>query len=177
VIGIESAGQGEDRLRTRWVAAIPILAFCLVVLLALLLYARDSWQLRQVVRERQEANLALGLPRDYPSDLVPLYPGFELLEATRGGAASTEGEPMDMWVVKGQLQEEDRQHIYDFYNQHLRSAGLRQTMYITIPSGGGAGLDYGVYYSDENHAISFVIERKSGDEMTRLEVTIHRLRD
>ncbi|MCH7472901.1 hypothetical protein IIA79_08125, partial [bacterium] len=73
------------------------------------------------------------------------------------------------WFVHAQI-DEDKKIIFDFYNTLMRDAGLAQTQYMSVPNG------YGADYSDEEYSISFVIEKKSTDEITQIKITIHRLK-
>jgi hypothetical protein len=110
----------------------------------------------------------LGLSRDFPSDRVPIYPGLELLESERGMATSTTGEPMYKWFAHGQI-DADKDLLYEFYHQHFMGAGMRQTQYVSIPTG------YGIDYADESMSVEVVIEYRQDSDLLQVELTVYLL--
>jgi hypothetical protein len=160
----------ERRRRTGWFVWLLLLLFVIVLLALLAQHLYRQQQRREAVQLRQQQNSQLGLPRDYPLELVPLYAGVEVLEAARDTATSSEGEPMDYWYVHAQI-DEDKDPIFDFYNDYLLAQGMRQTQHIGIPTG------YGVDFADERHVVSIVIERKPTDELMQLELKVYRIQD
>jgi hypothetical protein len=143
--------------------------FVLGMVFAIVWYLYSERQEQQGVSERQRQNEELGLSKDFPRDRVPIYPGLEILECERGSATAKTGEPMDKWYVHGQI-DEDKDPIYEFYNEFFLDADMRQTQYISIPTG------YGVNYGDERMVVEAVIELRQGSDHTQVELTVYRVR-
>ena len=119
---------------------IVLLLFIAVLGVLLGLWAQRQASRREAIQERQQYNMARGLAVDYPSQLVPVYPGVEILETDRGEGRSTDGEPMDRWYVRGGLDIEP-QVLYDYYSQLMLNKGLTQTVLMALPT--GYGVNYG----------------------------------
>lgn len=156
-----------------WTAVIPLAVF--LTLLGVGCYFLVSNQLENKRRQglmvaRQQQNEELGLPRDYPLDVVPIYTGVEITEAERGSAIADTGEPMDMWHVHGQI-DEAKEPIFEFYNKLLIDYGMRQLQFVGLPTG------YGIDYGDEIHSISLVIEKTLVDELMQLDIKVYRVRE
>lgn len=164
---VKAEQQRERERPIFWIALIIVFTLGIAIALAWFLYSQHRQQ--QAVRARQEYNNAHGLSNDFPSDRVPLYPGIEVLECERSSATATTGEPMDKWYVHGQI-DQDKQPIYEFYHQHFIDSGMRQTQYISIPTG------YGINYGDEVLAVEAVIEVRQGSDLTQVELTVYRVR-
>lgn len=111
-------------------------------------------------------NEQAGLPEDYPATFVPLYPGVEIVSAEQTDADSTDGAPMDRWHVLAQI-DEDKEPIYEFYKQRMENEDMRQTMYISLPTG------YSMHYADENRIAELRIEKTSKDELMQVELTVY----
>ncbi|MCB1187053.1 hypothetical protein KDL29_07805 [bacterium] len=120
--------------------------------------------------QAKEANIALGLDPEYPSWLFPIYEGMQISETSREDATSSLGEAMDKWHVKGTVDAELKD-IQQFYKDRLQEAGFRQTQYISIPNG------YAFNYANEWYDTAFEIEKKEGDELPGVDITIYRVRD
>jgi hypothetical protein len=162
--------QDEQQTAGRAVYWIAIMAvFILGMVVAFSWYYFSQQRVRQAVHERQQYNEELGLSKDFPSDRVPIYPGLEILECERSNAKATTGEPMDKWYVHGQI-DRDTDPIYEYYNDYFLEAGMRQTQYISIPTG------YGVNYGDEGMVVEAVIEVRQGSDLTQVELTVYRVR-
>ena len=149
--------------------ALPLIVFIAIAALAVFLYLRQQWHAQELIEQRQELNQKQGLPRDYPRELIPLYPGLEIVDTERGEWHTDENEPMDKWYVHGQI-DESKEVLFEYYNDLLLNKGLRQTQYISIPTG------YGVDYADDLHVIKLIVEKKSTDELMQVEITIFRLK-
>ena len=153
-----------------WSTLLPLLAFLLVVCGALGLYSWQGLQARAKIAERQAANEILGLPRDYPLDVVPLYRDAKILKADRGDTTSTEGQPMDRWYIHATVKDQPKA-VFDYYNDMLLKRGMRQTTFYSIPTG------FGIDLADEQYAVSFIMETRQETPDTSLEITVNRLRD
>lgn len=150
-----------------WVAVIVVVTLGIAVALGWFIYIQQHAQ--AVTRERLQYNDEHGLSEDFPSERVPIFPGVEILQCERGTATSTDGEPMDKWYVHGQI-DKDTQPIYEYYNKYFLDSGMRQTQYISIPTG------YGVNYADEKLLVEAVIEVRQGSDLTQVELTVYRVR-
>jgi len=151
-------------------SALPALVFVAMAVLALVLFLRHQQLVQESIEQRQALNEKQGLPSDYPRELLPLYPGLEIIDTERGEWHTDQDEPMDKWYVHAQI-DESKEELFEYYNDLLLDQGFQQTQYISIPTG------YGVDYADELHVIKLVIERKSTDELMQVETTIFRLKD
>jgi hypothetical protein len=152
-----------------WGTVIPLALFVLVVAAGLALYTHQVLVQRAVVRQRQQANAQLGLPRDYPLQVVPIYAGAKVDKAERGDGKSTDGKPMDKWYVHAESADPPDK-IFKYYNDLLLGNKFQQSYFSSIPTG------FGVNYSDERHDIQFVIETRKNQPLTQLEITLYRLR-
>ena len=120
------------------------------------------------IEQRQQNNAALGLPRDYPLDLVPLYEGVTVDKAERKDSKSTDGRPMDQWHVHAET-DTSKDVVFPFYNKLLLDKGFQQTMYASVPSG------YGVTFANESVEVQFTIEKKRNDKRTQLDIILSRI--
>ena len=152
-----------------WGTVIPVALFVLIVAAGIALYTRTTLIERAEVRQRQQANEQLGLPRDYPLDELPLYAGAKIIKAERGDWKSTDGKPMDKWFVHAESADPPDK-IFKYYNDLLLDRKFQQSYYSSIPTG------FGVNYSDARHDIQFVIETRKASPLTQLEITLYRLR-
>jgi hypothetical protein len=160
-----------------WLAVVaPLVGFLVVVAVGLVLWAGQQGKAREHRREVRDANAAAGLPADFPQDIVPLYEGAVVKSAERGEATSVDGAPMDSWEIVADIDNDDRKGIFDYYNDLLLDRGFRQTQVISMPSHDSSGPNYAVDYGNEDMSLSFIIEKKSSDEMTQLEISVYRLR-
>jgi hypothetical protein len=166
----QSATSSAPRRAIPWGTIVPAAGFLIVLAVLALLWARHSQAQRVEIAARQQANVQAGLPRDYPSEVVPVYPGVTLVKAERGDTESTTGEPMDKWYVHATSKDEPKK-LFDYYNDLMLKGGLHQTTYMSIPTG------YGVNFANERYDIQFVIETRSGEADTQLEITVNRLRN
>ena len=154
--------------------------YLIVVLIAVGMYAlytnqqrRDpaEMQAQSADQERYRATLAelnreAGLPITYPLDFMPLYPGVELIEATAEDATADDGTPMDMWHILSQT-DDAKQAVYDFYMQRIEAEDMRQTLYISLPTG------YKFSYADENRIADIRIEKLNKDPKLQVELTLY----
>jgi hypothetical protein len=169
--------QGKQPDQRNSVTAILIAVFVLLLLVGslvlLLLKAQESSAQRQqaerLVAERQAMNRELGLPRDYPADVLPLWPGAEIKTQEEGEVKSTDGQPMKQWKIHAET-DDDKTEVYEHYNQLLLGQGMSQTLFASVPSG------YGVTYANQSDEIQLTIEKKLSDERTQIEITFSRLR-
>jgi hypothetical protein len=152
-----------------WAAVIPVGLFVLLLAVGLALYLHQAMIQRAQVRERQQANEQLGLPRDYPLDVVPLYAGAKVDKTERGDWKSSDGKPMDKWYIHAESADPPDK-LFKFYNDLMLSRKFQQSYYSSIPTG------FGVNYSDARHDIQFVMETRKGKKLTQLEITLYRLR-
>ncbi len=111
-------------------------------------------------------NQAVGLPDTYPADFMPLYPGVELLSASSEEAKADDGALMDKWHVLSQI-DEDKEVVYEFYKARIEAEDLRQTMYISLPTG------YSISYADENRIVELRIEKLRQDPKLQVEITLY----
>ena len=134
----------------------------------------DHYQGQKVVRQaaldRQAANKAAGVPLDFPSNIVPIYEGLTILSTERGSAESTDGEPMDKWVVNSEIDAE-KEPVKDFYTDLLLDKGFSQQHYIGLPTG------YGMKYANEECTVDLVVEFRPPGELLKVDITVHRLRN
>lgn len=171
----ETDKPASPRAQARWIWVLPVLLF-LAISTWLVSWARGNQaQLEQQVKVRQELNSHLGLPRDYPIDVVPLYDGVSVLETTREDAKSSDGEPMDKWFIHAQI-EASRKPIFEYYHNLMLARGMAQTQFISLPASDGSGASYAVNYADEEFIVEFTIEKTSKDPMTQLKITVYRVR-
>jgi hypothetical protein len=147
-------------------ALLPLIFFVLVLAAGGVFAMKQQANLRNQVADRQKTNESLGLPRDYPLELVPLYKDLKILETERGTADATDGAVMNKWVPKGESPAE-KDLIYQYYNNLLLDKGMRQTMYISIPQG------VGVNFGDEKNIVEFEIERPADSVMTNVKITVY----
>lgn len=158
-----------------WLKGIPIGLF--IAISAGLLYLANIQQTTSQgsAADRQATNLELGLPRDYPVEVVPLYPGVEVLETERTDTQSSEGEPMDRWYIHAQI-DSGRKAIFDYYHGLMLEMGMAQTLFISVPATDGSGASFAANYANEQLIVEFNIEKKGSDAITQLEITVSRLR-
>ena len=160
-----------------WLSVVaPLVGFLLVVSVGLVLWAGQRGQVREQQQELRDANLATGLPADFPADVVPLYEGVTVTSAERGEGTSVDGAPMDSWDVVAQIDSDDRKLIFDYYNDLLLDRGFRQTQVISMPSHDGSGPNYAVDFGNETMSLSLFIEKNRSDEMTQIKITVYRLK-
>ncbi|GEM_PF-6571275 len=166
-----SSESGARRISWGGLLTISLLLVLLIALIAAAgRYIYGQHARRQQIQQRQETNAELGLPRDFPSDVVPLYPEAELLATERDSAVSTDDEAMDKWYVHAES-DLDKDTVYNYYHERMLAAGMRQTQYVSIPTG------YGSDYADEDYVIEFIIERRPDSDRLQLEITVYRVRD
>ena len=166
-----ATGKGSRRISWSGLLTVSLLLVLVIALIASAgQYLYNQRVKRRQIQQRQETNVELGLPRDFPSDFVPLYPGADLLAAERGEAVSTADEPMDKWYVHAET-DEDKDAVYDYYHERMLAQGMRQTQYVSIPTG------YGSDYADADYVLEFIIERRPDAERLQLEITVYRVRD
>jgi hypothetical protein len=166
-----ATGKGSRKISWGGLLTISLLLVLVIALIAAAaqyLYGRHVK--REQIRQRQETNIELGLPRDFPSDLIPLYAGANLISSERGSAVSTADEPMDKWYVHAQS-DDDKDAVYDYYHERMLAEGMRQTQYVSIPTG------YGSDYADAEYVIEFIIERRPDADRLQIEITVYRVRD
>lgn len=171
VTGTKNGGGPEPSpaQSSPWVTAGLLIVLGIAIAAATIFYVYSQHQLQAEIQQRQALNIELGLPRDYPLNLVPVFAGARIIEAERDSAESTDGEPMDKWYVHAEL-DEDKQQVYDFYHEHLLGHDLRQTQYVGIPTG------YGADYADERHIVELIIETRADEQLLQLEISIYRVR-
>jgi hypothetical protein len=176
---VKAKPSGESSVKqpapiTTWVI---YLVFGVIAVSAFLLYNYKQRQELKLVEERTAAevqrskelaalNKSAGLPETYPLDFMPLYPGVEFLEAQSEDAKADDGAAMDKWHVLCQT-DAPKQDVYDFYMQRLEAEGMRQTMYISLPSG------YSLGYADENRIVELRIEKLRSDPKLQVELTVY----
>lgn len=167
-----SSGTEKPR-RVDWRGLLTVallVAFVIVLLGAAALYLFDQCSKRVRDEERRARNSELGLPTDFPIDVVPLYAGAEIITAEKDSAVATDGASMDKWSVHAEL-EGGKDDVYSFYHERMLAAGMRQTQFVSIPTG------YGADYADRQFVIEFIIEYRPGSERLQLEITAYRVRD
>jgi hypothetical protein len=116
--------------------------------------------------ELAQQNAAAGLPDNYPCDFMPLYPGVELLDASVEEAKADDGTPMDKWHVLSQS-DDDKQKVYDFYINRLAEEDMRQTMFVSLPTG------YNLHYADTDRIVEIRIEKLKKDPKLQVELTVY----
>jgi hypothetical protein len=148
------------------------LGFAPFVLIALVLLAGAVWLLwnhfasEAAKQSRQQQNTKLGIPSDYPSQLIPIYPGVKLVESKRENAQATDGKPMDKWYIHA-TSTDSTDKLHDYYMDIVTKLNLNQTMGMQIPTG------YGFNYANENMIVEFTIETRAPDPLTQLEITVY----
>lgn len=149
---------------------LPAIIFVLILIagFSVLIWRQVSSKAQHVQAIQQ--NEKLGLPADYPLDVVPLYQGMKLDKCERSETKSSENEPMDSWHLTGTSSDEPKK-IYEFYNGLMQAANFSQNMYISIPGG------YGVEFADEQQVINYQIEKDHKDpQVTNIDITFSRLK-
>ena len=157
-----------------WMSIIPIGIFIAVSFGLVQLANNQQGSTEKNAASRQAHNTEIGLPRDFPSDVIPLYKGVEVLETERTETMSTDGEPMDRWYIHAQI-DSVRKPIFDYYHNLMLERGMAQVLFISVPAGDGSGSSFSANYADEELIAEFNIEKKSSDEITQVEITIYRL--
>jgi hypothetical protein len=92
-----------------------------------------------------------------------------LISKSRADSKSTDGRPMDQWKIHAES-DDSKDVIYEFYNKLLLAKDYSQTIYASVPNG------YGVTYANEDAEIAFIIEKKSTDKRTQLDITLSRIK-
>jgi hypothetical protein len=123
---------------------------------------------QQAAQHARASNAALGIPEDYPCQLIPIYPGAKIVESKRETAKSDDGLPMDKWYIHATTTAE-RDKVHDYYIDIVTDLGLSQTMGIQIPTG------YGFNYADQNLIVEFTVEVRAKDPLTQIEITLYKL--
>ena len=154
---------------------MPLMLFLAISLGLVYLAVGNQAEGKAQAKLRQDLNSSLGLPLDYPSDVVPLYEGVSVLETKRESAESTDGEPMDKWFIHSQI-DASRKPIFDFYHELMLARGMSQTQFISIPASDGSGASYATNYANETYIVELTIEKTSKDPMTQLKITVYRVR-
>ena len=145
---------------------MPFIAFLLIIGVGVGFAMQHQSQAKQELKKEESENTALGLPADYPRKLVPVYPGLTIKETERGTAKATDGVDLLKWVVNGETAD-GKEKVFEYYNDLLIEQGMRQTMYISIPSG------VAVHYGDEENIAEFEIERLPDSPVTTLKMTLY----
>ena len=120
--------------------------------------------------QHRDGNIELGIPEDYPIFKFPVFPELEIIESSKEDALSNLGEEMDKWYIHGEI-DADKKIIEEFYRDRMSLENMRQTQYISIPSG------YALNYANEWYDVAITIEKKQSDSLVQVELTIHRVRD
>lgn len=163
--------------RSSWLGvAVPMGGFLLVVIVALVLWVGQQRKVHEHLDTVAHYNATVGLPESFPSDLIPLYKDAQVKSGTKGEATSKDGHPMDEWDVVAQVDNDDRKAIFDYYNNMLLDKGFRQTQLISMPSYDKSGPNYAVDYGSEDMSLSFVIEKKTTDPMTQLQIKVYKVK-
>lgn len=163
-----SSKQAAMKSKQGWLGCLP---FILITVLVVAVGAWFIWQQigqRQAMQHAQSSNLALGIPEDYPSQLIPLYPGVKIVESKRETAKSDDGSPMDKWYIHATTST-DREKVHDYYIDIVTGLGLSQTMGIQIPTG------YGFNYANADMIVEFTVELRANDPLTQLEITLYKM--
>lgn len=123
---------------------------------------------RQGEHRAQAGNQALGIPEDYPSQIIPIYPGVKIIDTKRETAKSDDGRPMDKWFIHATT-EAHQDKVHDYYLNIVTKLGLSQTMGIQIPTG------YGFNYANQELIVEFTVEKRAQDPLTHLEITLYKM--
>lgn len=162
----EQLDQGSS---CNWCVIVLVLAFAAVLAVLVVLHFNQQADVREAIASLQARNIELGLPRDFPLDDVPIYPGLAIIETDHSNAESNLGEPLDYWYVHG-LIDEDKDKVYDYYHEYFMGRGMHQQQYIGIPTG------YGADYADEEYLINLIVETRAPEERMQVELKVHRVR-
>ena len=165
--------KSEQVKPAKGTAYFAVSLFMLLVIVGGVLLVHQQAQqaaVRRAAVARQQANEELGVPRDYPADVVPVYEGLTILETERGTAKSNLGEPMDKWVIHGEIDSE-KEPVKEFYHDLMIESGFSQTQYVGLPTG------YGMDYASEEYVIQLVIEFRGESELLQVDITVYRVRE
>lgn len=157
--------QVVQERKSHWMGWLPFALVAVLLLAGLALFVAHRVEQEQTVRRQQAANEKLGLPVDYPGQLIPVYPGVAILKAEKSAAKSKDGQAMDKWYIHA-TSPDNRDKLHDFYVDIANKLGLSQTMGIQIPSG------YGTNYANDKLEVDFVIEVRPPDKLTHLEISL-----
>jgi hypothetical protein len=158
------------RAPINWGAIAPGIAFVVIVAIGVLAYF--NMQAQEIkAREAAAKQLSqLGLPEGYPLRDIPVYPGLQVSEKETGETTSTDGKPMDKWIITASSSD-DKKVIFDWYKERLLGRDMGQTQYISIPTG------LAVTYGDEEYSVELEIEKLPSDKVTRVVQRVFRVRE
>jgi hypothetical protein len=164
----------EDKTATKgrkpsWLGWLPFALLAALLLAALGFYIMQRVGQQQAQQQQQAANDKLGIPADYPGQIIPVYPGVKIVKAEKGTAKSKDGEVMDKWYIHATTTE-SCEKLHDYYVSLANKLNLSQTMGIQIPTG------YGTNYANDKLEVDFVIEVRPPDKLTQLEITLYMLK-
>lgn len=159
-----------DQKRRKLPAAevVPWLVFLLLILGAGGWYVQTQ---RTAEAERAAARAKakqLGLPDDFPLDVVPLEQSLTVDEVETGEATSREGEPMKRWTVSGHSRTEHKA-LHEFYRRYFMDREWMQTQMISIPTGQSAD------YATEAMVVHLEIERPKSRQDTSFKMDVYKL--
>ena len=152
-----------------WLSWLPFALLAIVLLAALGVYVTQRIGQQQELRQQQAANDKLGIPADYPAQIIPVYPGVKIIKAEKSDAKSKAGEAMDRWYIHATTTDSSEK-LHDYYVKIANKLGLSQTMGIQIPTG------YGTNYANDKLEVDFVMEVRPPDKSTHLEITLYMLK-
>jgi hypothetical protein len=161
---------GNKPAGINWGAVAPGIAFVVIVAIGAAVFANMRATEQRILKEVAAEVQQLGLPEGYPLQDIPLYGDLQISEQSRGETQSTEGKPMDEWIIKA-TSGDDKQQIFDWYKDKLIARGMGQTQFISIPTG------LAVTYGDEQYSVELEIEKLETDKLTRVTKRVYKLQD